>query len=233
MPSSNCASVSPGKPAMTSVPIAASGSCSRMTAHSSRTNPVVYLRRIRRSTSSCPAWIGMWRCGHSTAESRSRRTSRGVTSGGSIELSRMRGTGGCSTTISQEIRQLDLRLEVGPIAAEMHAGEHHFLKAALRQHLQLLEHLPRRHAAAAAARERHDAEAAEEVAPLLDLEEGARLAGEALRAERLHAPGRAQIIHQDTLALLSQARRAPRARDPAAGSSRRRGRLPEWPPRAG
>src|SRR5512140_4000978 len=81
----------------------------------------------------------------------------------------------------------------------MHAREHHLLEAALAQHFQLRQYVTRRHAPAATARHRHDAEGAEQVAPLLDLQEGARLPREAVGAERLHLARAPQIVDQHTI----------------------------------
>ena len=82
-----------------------------------------------------------------------------------------------SAIISTRSASVERRRQVLPVAAEVDAGQHHLAEAARRQPLELGEDAARLDAAAAAARERHDAEGAEEIAALLHLEEGARLAG--------------------------------------------------------
>ena len=61
---SNCASVSPQKPTMTSVVRVMPGTASRSLSTSSRYASTVYCRPIRRSTASSPDCTGRWRCSH-------------------------------------------------------------------------------------------------------------------------------------------------------------------------
>src|SRR5262249_61645808 len=68
--------------------------------------------------------------------------------------------------------------EIVPPAAEVDAGEDHLAEAARRERLELGENGARRQAPTAPAGHRDDAERAEEVAALLDLQKGARLAVE-------------------------------------------------------
>ena len=84
--------------------------------------------------------------------------------------------------------KVDPRLQVLAVAAEVHARQDDLLEALLGQRLDLGEHGARRKAAARAARHRHDAEGAEEVAALLHLQESARLPVEAARAHRRDRP---------------------------------------------
>ena len=85
----------------------------------------------------------------------------------------------------QQPDQIDARVEVVPPPAEVHAGEHDLVEATRRERIQLGEDGPGRQAAARPAGQGNDAEGAEQVAPLLHLQEGARLPVEAACAERL------------------------------------------------
>ena len=61
----------------------------------------------------------------------------------------------------QQPGQVHARVEVLSVPAQVDAGKHDLLKALVSQAIELLEHNARRHAAALAARHRHDTERAE------------------------------------------------------------------------
>jgi len=79
---------------------------------------------------------------------------------------------------ADEPREVDRRLEIPTVAAEVHARQHDLLEAPGGERLHLGQHLARREAPARPARHRDDAEGAEEVAALLHLQEGPRLLAE-------------------------------------------------------
>jgi hypothetical protein len=106
--------------------------------------------------------------------------------------------------------EIDPGLEVVPPPPEVHAGEDHLAEAAGRERLELGEDRPRREAATSPPGHRHDAERAEEIAPLLHLEERPRLAIERARPERAHHRLPPAVANLD-------------ARDPLRRVRRRRG----------
>src|SRR6266850_6329269 len=67
----------------------------------------------------------------------------------------------------QQIGKFDLRIEVLAIAAEMNAGENHFLEAARMKIVQRRDHAARLDASRSAARKRNDTEGAELIASFL------------------------------------------------------------------
>src|SRR5262249_27586447 len=80
--------------------------------------------------------------------------------------------------------EIDGRAQGVAPAAEMDAREHDLLEPRRAERVDLPEDLAGREAPTRPARHRDDAERAEEVAPLLDLEKGTRLSRERARPER-------------------------------------------------
>src|SRR5215470_8590894 len=74
----------------------------------------------------------------------------------------------------EQLGQLNRRLEVFAVAAQMHAGQDDLADAASMKIVQRRHHASRVDAAGTAAQERHDTEGAELIAPFLQLKERAR-----------------------------------------------------------
>ena len=98
------ASVSVGKPAMRSAPIAISGRFALSRATVSTASARLWRRFIRFSTMSSPAWKLMWRCGMKRGSPVARSNSRSSISMQSSEERRSRGSSG--TCLQDALDQL-------------------------------------------------------------------------------------------------------------------------------
>src|ERR1700691_1202285 len=74
----------------------------------------------------------------------------------------------------EQVGQLDRRLEILAVTAQMHPGQNDFLEAARMKIVERRNHAARIDAARTAARKRHDTEGAELIASLLQFQKRAR-----------------------------------------------------------
>ena len=93
--------------------------------------------------------------------------------------------------------QIDFRLKILAVAAEMDAGEDDLLVTGFGELAHLGQHFPGHHAAAQSARRRDDAVGAAVVAALLDFHEGAGVAGQRPRPHHRHAALALDIADRD------------------------------------
>src|ERR1700720_1500055 len=83
----------------------------------------------------------------------------------------------------EQIGQLDRRVQVLAVAAQMHSGKNDFLEAARMKIVECRHHAARIDAARGASRKRHDTKSAELIAPFLQFQEGARMTVERDRGQ--------------------------------------------------
>src|SRR5260370_28551303 len=92
----------------------------------------------------------------------------------------------------EQVCELDRRIEVLAVAAQMYASEHDFLEAARMKIVERRHHAARLDAARGAARERHDTECTELIASFLQLQERTRVAVQRDRGQLDRGPPFAQ-----------------------------------------
>src|SRR5580692_5431410 len=83
----------------------------------------------------------------------------------------------------EQVCQLDRRVEIFAVTAQMHARKNDFLEAARMKIVERRHHATRLDAPRAAPRKRHDTKSAELIAPFLQFQEGARMTVERDRGQ--------------------------------------------------
>ena len=162
---SNIASVSVGKPAIRSAPIAMSG---RAAFSRRRSRPP---RRgcggASSASGSCrrPPGSDRWRCGITRGSAAAARTAGRRSRSQSSDDSRRRGSAGtCAQDALDQQAERRRARQIGAVAGEVDAGQHDLAEAAVDQRRDPLDHRAGGHRAAVAAAERDDAEGAAMVA---------------------------------------------------------------------
>ena len=200
--SSKCASVSPGKPTMTSEPIDACGMRARMRSTSARSTPPCRAGASRAASSSEPCCSGRWKCGARRGDAATSSTISGVQSIGSSELMRNSTSSVHSRERADERGERRCRPEVAPVRPEVHAGERDLLVAGGDRALDRRASTPvERLRAAGAARLRDDAVAAALVASGLHAQRQCRAAATPGTSVAPHAapspsPNRSAVVSQ-------------------------------------
>ncbi len=165
-----------------------------------------FMRLRMRSSPDCSE---RWRCGISRGSSANAASSSSSISTQSSEESRSRSS---AADMAQDLphQRAELRRagEIGAVAREIDAGQHHLAIAVFGEPAHLRDHLAHGDGARVAAAERDDAEGAAMVAAVLDLDIGAGAPVEPLDQVRCGLRHRHDVVDDD---LLLAARRRSRS----------------------
>ena len=196
---SNCASVSPQKPTMTSVVRLMPGHRRAQPLDEAQVRVDVYWRPMRRSTASSPDWTGRWRCSHTDGHSAMAAISRSDRSHGCEVTKRRRGMAGTPSAVrrpsiarssaamsgrpSRSILRPRSRArwtsakrastrQVVAVRVDVLAEQRHLAVAGRGERPRLVDHVVERPAALRSAAERHDAVGTRLVAAVDDRQPG-------------------------------------------------------------